>query len=163
LSENPLVQPQTKPSHLPHTESNTLKLPPGQALDQINRALGTKTPLKGFLPAAENKLLEASDEFTGMLGVEAIRIAEYRHATAVDREDVIKADKKLREAPDPGRQGWIIGLAGFTGGSGAAALIAVLLAPGPVSHVSYWSIAITSLITVSILLFLISYPWKRRR
>jgi hypothetical protein len=117
----------------------------------------------GFLSAAENALLAASDDFTGKLGVEAIRIARQRHATAVDRQDVLDADANLRSTVTAERRGWLLGLAGFTGGAALAALAAVLLAPKPVHNSDLWWACIIVLAIFSTALFYVSYPWQRAR
>ena len=148
---------------LPQIQAGPPRLPPGRAVDQINVALSAEASPKGFLPAAENTLLSASEDFTGSLGIEAIRIAEYRRATAVDRQDVLEADKKLRGNLDSEKRAWRLGLGGFMGGAAAAALAAVLLAPKPVHHANYWILSIVVLSVAALVLFLTSYPREKRK
>lgn len=148
-------------TQLSRVESDPLKLPPSRAVRQINEALQAETSLSGFLPAAENTLLAASDDFTGSLGIEAIKIARSRNATAVDRQDVLDADGGLRGTAE--RRGWALGVAGLTGGGAIAATVALLLAPPPVVHPDYWWSAIVVLCALAIVLFYVSYPSRRRR
>jgi len=148
---------------LTRIDSDSPRLPPGRAIRQINDALSVESSPKGFLPAAENILLAASDDFTGKLGAEAIRIARTRNATAVDRQDVLEADKRLRQDIATERRSWMLGLAGFTGGGAAAALIAVLLAPSPVANAKYWWASVVTLGIVATALFYVSYPWQLKR
>jgi hypothetical protein len=148
-------------TQLSRAESDALKLPPSRAIRQINEALSAEGSPSGFLPAAENTLLAASDEFTGSLGMEAIKTARARGATAVDRQDVLSADARLRNTTE--RKNWMVGVAGFTGGGATSALIALLLASGPGVHRSYWWSAIVALAVFTIILFYISYPSGARR
>jgi hypothetical protein len=150
-----------QPGPLPQIQSGPPRLPPGRAIDQINVVLSAEASLKGFLPAAENSLLAASEDFTGTLGIEAIRIAEHRRATAVDRQDVLDADKKLRGSLDPEKRGWRLGVGGFMGGGAVTALVAVLLAPKPVHHATYWILSIVVLSVAALALFLTSYPREK--
>jgi hypothetical protein len=163
LPENLYRQTAKKHPRLQRVESDALKLPPGRAIDQINAALSTETSLKGFLPAAQNTLLAVSDEFMGILGVEAIKIAEYRSATAVDRQDVLEADRNLRRSLDSGKQSWRLALGGFTGGAAVAAFVAILLAPKSAPHAGYWWLSIAALGAVTLTLFVISYPRRKRK
>lgn len=148
---------------LSRIESDSLRLPPSRAIRQINDTLSSESSPSGFLPAAENTLLAASDDFTGALGIEAIRIARARHATAVDQQDVQDADKRLRGSASGERQGWMIGMAGFTGGAAIAILVAVVLSPKPISDTGYWWTAIALLGAACLTLFSLSYPgpWRK--
>jgi hypothetical protein len=143
-------------------DSDRPRLPPGRAIRNINEALNVESTLSGFLPAAENTLLAASDDFTGSLGVKAIQIARMRNATAVDRQDVLVADKSLRSNVGAEKRGWLLGLASFAGGAAIAALVAFLLAPRPISHPGDWWISIIALAIFSTILFSVSYPSRRR-
>lgn len=145
---------------LPRAESDALGelLPPSRAIRQINDALSVENAPNGFLPAAENVLLAVSDDFTGKLGIEAVGIARSRNATAVDKQDILDADKRLRGSGDAEKRSWILAVAGFLGGGAAAALIAFLLAPSPVRHADYWWSCMALLGISSFILFFISYP-----
>lgn len=132
------------------------------AIRQIYDALSVENSPTGFLPAAENTLLAASDNFTGQLGVEAISIARSRNATAVDKQDVFDADRRLRASVGPEKQAWMLALAGFLGGGAAAALISLLLTPSPVHLAGFWWFCIVVLCIFSSALFLVSYPRQSR-
>jgi hypothetical protein len=108
-------------------------------------------------------LLTASDEFTGALGIEAIRVARARNATAVDRQDVKEADRKLRENSTAERRAWFLGLGGVAGGAAAATMVAVVASPTPVQHVTDWWLVIAVLSIVAMILIGASYPRGRRR
>ena len=148
---------------LPRIESATPRLPFGRATRQINDALAPEGSPSGFLAAAENTLLAASDDYTGRLGIEAISIARSRNATAVDRQDVRDATKRLRENATVDRQSWRLALAGFTGGGAISAIVALLFAPKPVTNIAYWYVSITVLGFLTFVLFSISYPHHRAR
>lgn len=148
---------------LPRIESAPARLPFGRATRLINETLDSQGSPSGFLPAAENALVEASDDYTGRLGIEAISIARYRNATAVDRQDVRDAIKRLRENVTVDRQSWKLALAGFTGGGTVSAVVALLLAPKPVVNVAYWYVSISVLGIITFVLFYISYPHHRIR
>jgi histone H3/H4 len=148
--------------HLQRIESKLPKLPPSKAVRQINEALAAEDFPSGFLSAAENTLIVASDDFTAKLGVEAIQVARSRHATAVDRQDVQDADRNLRSSRSLERQGWLLAVAGITGGSAITAAVAILL-PQTTSHPRYWWTVISLLSIVSLVLFSIAYPWSQRR
>lgn len=75
---------------LTRVDSDPRRPPDGRAIRLINEELATENSPSGFLSAAENTLLAASDEFTGKLGIEAIKIARGRNATAVDKQDVLE-------------------------------------------------------------------------
>lgn len=150
-------------AQLSRTESATARLPFSRATRQINEALDPQGSPSGFLPAAENTLFAASDDYTGRLGIEAISIARARNATAVDRQDVRDAIKRLRENATADRQSWRLALAGFTGGGAICAVVALMLAPKPVVNVAYWYVSITVLGIITFVLFSISYPHHRAR
>jgi hypothetical protein len=150
--------------HLPRIESEDLssKLPSGGAIRRIRDELSRDDAPRGFLVDAENSLLAASDDFTGSLGIESIKIARSRHGTAVDKEDVLEADRRLRGNPRTDVRNWMLALAGFLGGAAAAALVALLIASKPVSHASYWWSAVASLGVIAISLFVACYPRQRK-
>jgi hypothetical protein len=149
---------------IPRAESESLgrRLPPSRAIRQINDALSAETSPSGFLSAAENTLLAVSDDFTGKLGIEAIGIARSRNATAVDKQDVLDADRRLRGTNNSEKQAWLLALAGLLGGGAIAALVALLLAPPPVAHAIYWWLCISLLFLTSCIFLLISYPRHAR-
>jgi hypothetical protein len=122
------------PARLSRIESGSVSLSPSEAVKQINDALNAEGSPSGLLPAAENTLLAASDDFTESLGKEAIKIARARHATAVDRQDVLDADGRLRGGAFVEKQGWMLGIAGLTGGGAIATVVALLLSPKPVKR-----------------------------
>jgi len=149
---------------LPRIEPEALKeqLPPSRAIRLINDALSAENSPGGFLQAAENTLLVVSDDFTGKLGIEAIGIARARNATAVDKQDILDADRRLRRNGTAEKQAWKLAMAGLLGGGAAAAFIALLLAPKPVTHASYWWSCIVFLFLAACILLLISYPRHTR-
>src|SRR5579859_4693961 len=148
---------------LPQAATETPKLPPGGAINRIIDALKGDDSPDGFLPAGENMLLAVSDEFTGALGVEAIRVARDRHATAVDRQDVQDADRRLRNSGTADRRTWFLGLGGVAGGAAAAAIVAVAISPTPIRHVNYWWLVIAILILITATLAGVSYPRGKRK
>ena len=149
-------------SVLPKIESNNVRLTPGRALEKINQALKVEGGPQGFLPAAENSLLAASDNFTGKLGVESIEIATSRNATAVDRDDVLKANRQLLGDFGTEKRAWTLGVAGLCGGSAITAAVSVLLAPDPVVNAWLWWLIISVLAIVGVALFFQSYPRRGR-
>lgn len=157
------VLPDETQGRLTRADSDPPRLPVGRAIRLINEELGVASSPSGFLPAAENTLIAASDDFTGKLGIDAIQIARRRNATAVDKQDVLDADRRLRESLTTERRSWILGLAGFAGGGGIAALVAFLLAPKPVSHAGYWWASVIALSAAAAVLFYISYPGQGKR
>lgn len=150
-------------SKLTRVESDTPRLPPGRAIRQINDALGAESSITGFLPIAENTLLAASDDFTGGLGVEAIRIARERGATAVDKEDVLAADSKLRDYGEAEKRGWFTAVAGLVGGGALGGAITLALTPDSVRNTGIWWVLIAGFGVISVFLFSISFPRRRRR
>ena len=135
------------------------RLPPGRAIARITDALDAESSPNRFLSAAEKALMTAVDDYAGRLGTEAIAIARSRNATAVDRQDVQDAKKKLDENPTAEKKRiWILTLAGFTGGGAVAALVTLLLAPKPVVNIAYWWASIAILFVITIVLFVITYP-----
>jgi hypothetical protein len=104
-----------------------------------------------------------SDDFTGELGIEAIRIAQSRGATAIDVEDVREADRKLRDSRNAERKAWILGLGGIFGGAAAAAIVALVISPTPARASDLWWLVIAVLGSIAMISFGASYPRKKRR
>jgi hypothetical protein len=157
------MHPDETKDRLTRVDSDPPRLAAGRAIRLINEELGVEGSPSGFLSAAENTWLAASDDFTAKLGVMAIQIARRRNATAVDRQDVLDADSSLRENITAERRSWVLGFAGFAGGGGVAALVALLLAPKPVPNSGYWWASIVVLGAAAAILFYISYPWQGKR
>ena len=136
-------------------------LPESAAAIRINEALKREDSPHGFLPAGENALLAASDDYTGALGIEAIKIARARNATAVDKQDVLDADGRLRVSVE--RRNWALGVAGLAGGGAISALISYLLAGKHVIHADVWWTAIGVLGALALILLYISFPSLKRK
>jgi hypothetical protein len=134
----------------------------GRAINQIIESLKGDNSPTGFLPAAERMLLDASDEFAGTLGVESVRIARARNATAVDRQDVQAADRKLRDNRSAEWRAWLLCLGGLLGGAAATALVALVISPTPVRHASDWWLAVAILGVLALVLLGSSYPRRKR-
>lgn len=164
-SDSPQLGNNRDLDQLPRIESETLSsnLPSSAAIRRINDELSRDTAIRGFLKVAENSLLATSDEFTGSLGIESIKVTRSRHGTAVDKEDVIEADRRLRGNARTEKQHWLLALAGFLGGAAAAALVALLIASRPVAYADYWWLSVGTLGIIAILLFVICYPRRRKQ
>lgn len=150
-------------SSLPQVTTETPRLPQGRARNQIIDSLKGDNYPTGFLPAAESMLLAVSDEFIGMLGVESVRTARARNATAVDRQDVQEADRRLRGTRGAERRTWLLGLGGLLGGAAASAVVALVISPTPVRHASDWWLAIAVLGVLAVVLIGFSYPPGKRQ
>lgn len=148
---------------IPRADSENPRLPPGQAVDRIIKALKDEPSLRGFLPAAESTLLATTDEFTAQLGAKAIQIASGRKATAVDREDVKAADRYLRENVKVEKRAWMLGVAGLMGGGAIAISVAILAAPETLLHVNYWWTTVGVCGAIAFVLFSLSYPRATKR
>jgi hypothetical protein len=157
-ADQPSAQTGAVQPSLLRAATDTPKLPPGRALNHINDALKSENPPIGFLPAGESTLLAMSDEFIASLGVEAIRVARARNATAVDRQDIKEADRKLRGNNAAERRAWLLGLGGVAGGAGAAAIVAVIASPVPVRHATDWWLIIAMFVVAAVALVSASYP-----
>jgi hypothetical protein len=148
---------------LPRINADLPKLTSGRVLERITDELDAGGVPTGFLPAADTTLVAAGDDYLGKLGVEAVRIARRRNATAVDRQDVLDADVVLRGSIAVEKRGWLLSLAGLTGGGAIGALASFLLASRPLPHADSWVAAIIVLALLSVVLFYISYPIQRDR
>lgn len=92
----------------------------------ITRAVEATTGVKGFLEAAEITLVAYSDNITEKIGVEAVRVASDRGASAVDTPDIAEADGKLFPQNKEGQSPWKWGLIGIVAGAALSFLITIL-------------------------------------
>jgi histone H3/H4 len=136
------------------------ELPATSAIQLINAELNRNGSPRGFLREAESVLVASIDDFTGELGKRAVKIARDRHATAVDREDVLAAERKLRGNSKTELRAWVLAVAGLAGGWAAAAATGVLLAPSPVKHLGYWQLAIALPGALAVVLLIVSFPLR---
>lgn len=146
--------PQHRDDGVPTIQPRRLR-PGGRAVERINEELNKDGP-KAFLPEAENILASVVEDFTGSLGIEAIKRARRRKGTAVDRRDVTEARRALR---DPLMQAWMIGIMSLLAGSAVTATVGILLLPDPPPHVGRWWMVVAVLIAGAAVLAFLTYPW----
>ncbi len=128
---------------------------------RINEELRRQPKPTGFLGEAEAQLAAVIDEYTGDLGIAAVRQARGRRATAVDVDDVLTADERLRGSRGALLHSWLLTLAGITGGAAGATGITVGLLPEPPPHVGYWWTAVVTLAVATLVLLLKTSPWRK--
>jgi hypothetical protein len=158
----PTDQPQSLASDLPEVAATPPKLAGLSAHKRIIEELQKQPhPVAGFLPDARVALAMEADAMNGDLGVEAVRIARERHATAVDVADLSEAKGRLRPNPrDPLVQGWLIGLGGVLCGGAIGTGITLALSQDLPTHSGYWLAGVALVAICGVLLFLWAYPKK---
>lgn len=135
---------------------------PEKALSKIQEAINSAEGVEGFLQKGADAFLAVLDSFTGELGLEAIERTRQRRGSAVDKEDVISADRALRDNRPAMMQSWVLAAGSFFGGTSVSAAIALALAPSPIVGAGYWWIAVAVLGIAFVTLLLLGYPRKRR-
>jgi hypothetical protein len=127
------------------------------AADSIRMLLSRPGSPKGFHEEALALLFIYRDELFEELGSKAIQEARRRRAEAIENRDVDRALDKVRrrESDVPGLWAWLFALGGILLGIAATGAVAVEFAPGSISHVSRWWMAIIGCSAIAIVLLLL--------
>jgi len=126
--------------------------------DEINRY----PEIQGFLDSATERLIAITDEVTAELGIEAVKLAKARSATAVDAVDVVAADVKLNEPEHANHvKAWLFGVGALLiGGAFSAAPTLALTQALP--HPLIWWGGTIGVLVVGLILAGVGSPRRRR-
>ncbi|KAA1248227.1 hypothetical protein F0Q45_21775 [Mycobacterium simiae] len=132
---------------------------PGRRItDELHRHAG----IEGFLEAASQRLIAITDDQTAALGIEAVKIAAARGASAVDASDILAADAKLNHPPFAEQvRAWLFGVGGVLIGAGLSLAPALALTK-QLEHAVLWWSAVIALLVIGAALAGLGFPRRRR-
>ncbi len=147
---------------LPRAAARNLVLgeePARRIKDEISR----HREIEGFLDAATERLIAITDELTAGLGIESVKEAKGRGATAVDAVDVVAADLKLNH-PQHAEQvkAWLFGVGGLLIGA-AFCNAPTLTLVRPLPHPLIWCGTTIGAMVVGLIFAGIGFPRRRKR
>jgi hypothetical protein len=129
---------------------------------RIIEELGRHPEIEGFLNPATVRLIAITDEVTAGLGIEAVKQAKARQATAVDEIDVNAADAKLNQTEHAYQvKAWFFGIGGVLIGGALSAAPSVALTQSP-PHPLIWWIGISVVFVLGLVFAVLGYPRRRR-
>ena len=136
---DPSQQSADNSGRLPSSEAANPELGSAEPARRIAEELELHPRVDGFLRKASQQLVAISDEITANLGIEAVRAARRRRATAVDVEDVKAADLKLNN-PDfvQAVRSYLLTLGSLLLGAGLSVAVTLLLLPDPPPRPGIW-------------------------
>jgi histone H3/H4 len=126
--------------------------------DEISR----NREIEGFLDSATERLIAITDELTAGLGIEAVKIAKARGATAVDAVDVEAADVKLNHPQHADQvKAWLFGVGALFVG-GAFSLAPTLALTKPLPHPLIWWGGVGAAMLIGVIFAGIGFPRRRK-
>jgi hypothetical protein len=122
--------------------------------DEISR----HPDIEGYLDSATERLIAITDELTAGLGIEAVKVAKARGATAVDAVDVVAADVKLNHSQHADQvKAWLFGVGGLLIG-GAFSVAPTLALTTSLPHPLIWWTGTSAALLVGVILAGIGFP-----